>query len=71
MLICVCSAVAGSSVQARRHDCLADGDVGHSDQFSEHRRGGGMDLGCSMGCEGGIVGVDLVVQNASGSPADR
>ena len=38
MLICVCSAVAGSSVQARRHDCLADGDVGHSDQFSEPER---------------------------------
>ena len=48
-----------SFAQARRHDGLADGDVGRGDQVSEDRLGSGMDLGRAMGCEGGIVGVDL------------
>ena len=48
-----------SSAQARRHDGLADGDVGPGDQLSEDRLGSGMYLGRAMGREGGIVGVDL------------
>jgi hypothetical protein len=52
-----------SSAQARRHDGLADGDVGRGDQLGEDRLGGGMDLGRAMGREGGLVGVDLGGQN--------
>jgi len=48
-----------SSVQARRHDGLADGDVGRGDQLSEDRLGSGMYLGRAMGREGGIIGLDL------------
>ena len=45
--------------------------IGRGDQVSEHGRGGGVDLGRALGREGGIVGVDLGVQNTSGSSADR
>ena len=60
-----------SSAQARRHDSLADGDVGHGDQVSEDRLGSGMHLGRAMGREGGIVGEISVVQNTCGLSADR
>jgi len=48
-----------SSVQARRHDSLADSDVGRGDQVREDRLGSGMDVSRAMGREGGIVGIDL------------
>ena len=57
--------------QALGHESLAKHDVGPSDKFGEHRGGGGMSVARAMGCEGGIVGIDLVVQNRCGSSLDR